>query len=172
MKVKILLLALAIPLALAAAIPAPQKRPALTLEDCALIFPQSNSCEKMRVLESGALFGEAWENALEGADAFLGYVFLAPMMHAGRTLDLIVGVNQSGIIQGVKVRGADDVTEEFLAQFKGRTAENDFRVAGTAEDLMYVPLKIKAMREDIPLSASIAQSVKDIAALAQVVLKK
>jgi len=172
MKRKILLLVLTLPLALSAAIRYAQKPLILTAEDCALVFPETNSCEKMRALETGELFGEAWSNGVESADAFLGYVFLKSVTHEGRTLDLVVGVNKSGVIQGVKVRGADDVTEEFLAQFHGKTAQYNFEMACTADDLMYVPLKIKAMRGNIPFSESIAQGVKTIATLAPRVLKK
>jgi len=171
MKRKIFLLALTLPLALSAAIRYAQKPSMLAAEDCALIFPEANSCEKMRVLETGELFGEAWSNGLESADEFLGYVFLKPVTHEGGTLDMLVGVNKSGVIAGVKVRGADDVAEEFLAQFHGKTEQHNFEVACTTDDLMYVPLKIKAMRGNIPLSESIAQGVKAIAILAPRVIK-
>jgi len=172
MKRKIFLLALALPLALSAAIRYAQKPLILTVEDCALIFPETNSCEKMRALETGELFSEAWSNGAESADEFLGYVFLKSVTHEGRTLDLVVGVNESGVISGVKVKGADEVPEEFLVQFHGKTAQYNFEVACTTDDLMYVPLKIKAMRGNIPLSESIAQGVKAIATLAPRTLKK
>ncbi len=172
MKRKILLLALALPLALSATIRYAQRPLVLTVEDCALIFPETNSCEKMRALETGELFGEAWVNGMESADELLGYVFLKTVTHEGRTFDLLVGVNQSGLIKGVKVKGADDVPEEFFAQFHGKTAQYDFEVACTPDDIMYVPLKIKALRGNVPLSESIAQSVKAIAALAPAAIKK
>jgi hypothetical protein len=172
MKRKILLLALAIPLALSAAIRYAQKPLILTVEDCALIFPETNSCEKMRALETGELFGEAWANGVESADEFLGYVFLKPITHEGKMFDLLVGVNKSGVIAGIKVKGVDDVPEEFLAQFHGKTGQYDFAVACTPDDIMYVPLKIKAMRGNIPLSESIAQGVKAIAVLAPATIKK
>lgn len=172
MKRKILMLVLALPLALSAAIRYSQRPTSLTAEDCALIFPETNSCEKMRALETGELFGEAWSNGAESANEFLGYVFLKPVTHEGKTFDLIVGINRSGVIAGVKVKGADEVPEEFLAQFHGKTARYNFEVACTADDIMYVPLKIKAMRGNIPLSESIAQGVKAIAALAPAVIKK
>lgn len=172
MKKKFFLLALTLPLALSAAIRYAQEPLILNVEDCALVFPETNSCEKIRTLETGELFGEAWSNGVESADALLGYVFLKPVTHEGRTFDLLVGVNQAGLIKGVKVKGADDVPEEFLAQFHGKTGRYNFEVACTADDIMYVPLKIKAMRENIPLSESIAQGVKAIAMLAPAVLKK
>ena len=171
MKRKIVLLALTLPLALSAAIRYAQKPLIMTVEDCTLIFPETNSCEKMRALETGELFGEAWSNGAESADEFLGYIFLKSITHEGKTLDMLVGVNKSGVINGVKVKGADEVTEEFLAQFQGKTAQYNFEVACTPDDLMYVPLKIKAMRGNIPLSESIAQGVKKIATLAPHVIK-
>ena len=172
MKRKILLLALALPLALSAAIRYAQRPLALTVEDCALIFPEANSCEKMRVLETGELFGETWANGVESADELLGYVFLKPVTHEGITLDLLVGVNRTGVIAGVKVKGADEVPEEFLAQFHGKTERHNFEVACTPDDIMYAPLKIKAMRGNVPLSESIAQSVKAIATLAPAAIKR
>lgn len=173
MKRKILLLALALPLILSAAIRYAQRPLVLTVEDCALIFPETNSCEKMRLHESGVVYGEAWANGtLEIPDEFLGYVFLKTVKHEDAVLDILVGMNKSGVIQGVKVRGADDVPEEFLAQFHGKTERYNFEVACTADDIMYVPLKIKAMRGSVPLSESIAQGVKAIATLAPAVLKK
>lgn len=166
MKRKFFLVALALPLALSAAIRYTQRPSILTAADCALIFPETNSCEETRVLETGELFGEAWLNGAESADKFLGYVFFKSITHENETFDLLVGVNRAGVIQGVTVKGAEEVTEEFLAQFHGKTAQNDFAVACTSDDLMYVPLKIKAMRGNIALSQSIAQSVKEISALA------
>jgi len=172
MKRKIFLLALMLPLALSAAIRYNQRPTSLTAKDCALIFSETDFCEKMRVLETGELFGEAWSNGAEGADEFLGYVFLKSVTHEGKTFDLLVGVNKSGVIQGVKVRGADEVPEEFLAQFQGKTGRYNFAVAYTADDIMYVPLKIKAMRGNIPLSETIVQGVKAIATLAPTAIKK
>ena len=81
-------------------------------------------------------------------------------------------MNESGVINGVKVKGADEVPEEFLAQFQDKTEQYNFEVACTPDDIMYVPLKIKAMRGNIPLSESITQGVKAIATLAPAVLKK
>ena len=172
MKRKIFLLALMLPLALSAAIRYAQRPLVLAVEDCALVFPEANSCEKIRILETGELFGEAWSNGVDRADEFLGYVFLKPVTHEGKSLDLLVGVNKAGVIQGVKVKGADEVAEEFLAQFQGKTGRYNFEVACTADDIMYVPLKIKAMRENIPLSETIAQAVKAIAALTPAMFKK
>lgn len=172
MKRKIFLLALAIPLALSAALRYAQRPLVLTAEDCALVFPEANSCEKMRVLETGELFSEAWSNGAESANKLLGYVFLKSVTHEGKTFNLVVGVNKSGAIAGVRVKGADEMPEEFLAQFHGKTERYNFEVACTADDIMYVPLKIKAMRDNIPLSESIAQGVKAIATLAPALLKK
>ena len=173
MKRKIFLFALALPLALSAAIRYSQKPVSLTAEDGALVFPATNSCEKIRLHESGVVYGEAWANGtLETPDEFLGYIFLKTVKHEDAVLDILVGVNKSGVIQGVKVKGGEEIAEEFLAQFHGKTAQHDFEVACTPNDLLYIPLKIKALRSNIPLSETVAQGVQEIASLAPRVFKK
>jgi len=173
MKRKILLLALTLPLALSAAIRYSQRPMSLTAKDCALIFTEANSFEKIRTHETGVIYGEVWANGTtETPDAFLGYVLAKTVKHGDSLLDILVGVNKTGVINAVKVKGLDEVPEEFLAQFHGKTGQYNFEVACTADDIMYVPLKIKAMRGNIPLSESITQGVKAIATLAPALLKK
>lgn len=173
MKRKIFLLALAVRLALSTAGQA-QSALVLTPEDCARIFPETNSCEKIGGLDTGVVYGEAWNNdgTKETPDTFLGYVFFKTLSYEGKSLDLLVGTTESGVITKVQVKGVGEVSEEFLEQFHGKTAQHNFEVACTTDDIMYVPLKIKALRGNIPLSESIAQGVKAIAALAPTVLKK
>lgn len=173
MNRKIFLLALAIPLALSAAIRHTQKPLGLTVEDCALIFPETNSCEKIGGLDPGIVYGEAWCNdgTKETPDTFLGYVFRKALTHEGKTFDLLVGTTESGVITNVQVNGAGEISEEFLTQFQGKTARHNFDLACTPDDILYVPAKIKAIQSNIPLSESIAQGVKEIAAVAPRVLK-
>lgn len=145
----------------------------LTLEDCARLFPETNSCEKIGGLDTDIVYGEAWCNdgTKETPDTFLGYVFLKTLTHEGKTLDLFVGTTESGVIKEVRVKGAGEIAEEFLAQFQGKTAQHNFDLACNPEDILYVPIKIKALQGNISLSATIAQGVKAIATVAPRVVK-
>jgi len=144
----------------------------LTSTDCRSIFPGANSSEKTRTLESGVLWTEAWEHGAWGpAEEFLGYVFLKSLQHEGKTIGVLVGMTSTGIISKVSVKGLAGVDEEFLAQFRGKTSQNNFDLARTPEDLLFVPAKIRAMQGNPALSESIAQGVKEIATSAIKVVK-
>jgi hypothetical protein len=144
----------------------------LTQQDCKSIFPSANSSEATRTLESGVLYTEVWEHgAWEPAEEFHGYVFLKSVQHEGKTIDVLVGMTSTGVISSVSVKGAAGVDEEFLAQFRGKTVQNNFDLARTAEDLLFVPSKIKAMQGNLALSESVAQGVKAIATSANKVVK-
>jgi hypothetical protein len=142
----------------------------LTLENFALIFPEATTCENVQEIESGIQYGEAWhEGSWETTEEFLGYVFFKTLTHEKQTLDILVGVTRAGAIARVKIKGVD---ERFLAQFRGKTAQDNFEIAQTPEDLLYIPTKIRALQGNLPLSASIAQSVKEIVSVASHVIKK
>jgi hypothetical protein len=145
----------------------------LTTEDCTLVFPSANSCERMKEVESGVIYGEAWSNgSWETTDEFLGYIFLRSVAHEGKTIKILIGMTNTGAIAKVKITGIDGVDEKFLAQFQGKTWQDGFDIARTPEDLLYIPTKIRAMKKNIPLSESIAQGVKEAAALAPRIIKK
>ena len=154
-------------LGLSASISQAQTLSVLTQADCRSIFPGSNSSEATRTLDSGVMWTEAWEHASWGpAEEFQGYVFMKSLQHEGATLGVMVGVTNTGVISTVSVKGQAGVSEEFLAQFHGKALQGNFEVARTAEDLLFVPAKIKAMQGNLALSESLAQSVKEIAAAA------
>ncbi len=144
----------------------------LTSIDCRSLFPGANSSEKIRTLASGVLWTEAWEQGAWGpAEEFLGYVFLKSLLHEGRTIGVLVGMTNTGAISKVSVKGLDGVDEKFLAQFRGKTPQDNFDLMRTPEDLLVVPAKIRAMQGNFALSESIAQTVKEIAASANKVVK-
>jgi hypothetical protein len=135
-------------------------------------FPGANSSEKTRTLDSGVQYTEVWPHGpWEPAEEFLGYVFLKPLQHEGRTIGILVGMTNTGVITSVRVKGLDGVDEEFLAQFRGKTLQANFDLARTPEDLLFVPAKIKAMQGNLALSESIAHGVKEIATSAIKVVK-
>ncbi|MGH7600551.1 MAG: hypothetical protein ACREOI_29700 [bacterium] len=144
----------------------------LTSTDCRSIFPGANSSEKTRTLESGVRWTEAWEQGAWGpAEEFLGYVFLKTLPNEGKTIGVLVGMTKTGVISKVSVRGLDGVDEAFLAQFRGKTPQDNFDLMRTPEDLLVVPAKIRAMQGNFALSESIAQTVKEIVASANNVVK-
>ena len=144
----------------------------LTQADCRSIFSGANSSEKIRTLESGVLWTEAWEQGAWGpAEEFLGYVFLKSLQHEGKTISVLVGMTKTGVLSKVRVKGLDGVDEKFLAQFRGKTTQDSFDLMRTPEDLLVVPAKIRAMQGNLALSESIAQGVKAIVASASKVVK-
>ncbi|MDZ7300650.1 MAG: hypothetical protein ONB44_00765 [candidate division KSB1 bacterium] len=144
----------------------------LTQQDCKLMFPLANSCEAIKTLEPGILWTEVWEHGAWGPpEEFLGYVFLKSLQHEGRTIDILVGITNTGVISKVCLKGVDGIEEEFLAQFRGKSLQDNFDLARTPEDLLFVPAKIRAMKRNPALSESIARGVKEIAAAANKVVK-
>lgn len=144
----------------------------LTPTDCRSIFSGANSSEKIRTLESGVLYTEAWEQGAWGPpEEFLGYVFLKSRQHEGKTIGVLVGMTNTGVISKVGVKGFDGVDEAFLAQFRGKTLQGSFDLMRTPEDLLVVPAKVRAMQGNLALSESIAQGVKEIAASASTVVQ-
>ncbi len=139
----------------------------LTRQDCRQIFPSTNSYEAIRTLDSGVQWTEAWEQGSWGpAEEFRGYIFFKPQQHEGKTISVLVGVTNTGIISCVKVKGLDGVEDEFLAQFRGKSVRQDFAVARTPEDLLSVPAKIRMMQGNLSLSESLVEAVNDIAVAA------
>jgi len=158
-------------LGLSASTSAAKTPPELTQTDCKSIFPGANSSEATRTLASGVQWTEAWEHGAWGPpEEFLGYVFLKSMQHDGKTIDVLVGMTSTGVISKVRVKGLNGVDEGFLAQFRGKTLQDNFDLVRTPEDLLFIPVKIKAMQERLALSASIAQGVKEIAKAANKVV--
>ncbi len=136
---------------------------ALTQEDCVLVFPGANSCEKTRAIASGIVYSESWsKGSWETTEEFLGYVFLKSVAHEGKTLSILVGMTKAGVISKVATKGVDGVEERFLAQFHGMTAQDSFETAHTPEDRLFIPAKIRVLRENVLLSEKIAQGVREI----------
>lgn len=144
----------------------------LTNQDCRQIFPGANSCEAIRTLDSGVQWTEAWERGAWGpAEEFRGYVFFKSQQHEGKTFSVLVGVTNTGTLSTVKVKGLNNVADEFLAQFSGKSVRQSFALARTPEDLLSMPAMIRVMQDNGALSESIVQVVKDIALSANQVLK-
>jgi len=80
-------------------------------------------------------------------------------------------MKNTGVISKVSVRGMAGITDEFLAQYRGKTLRDNFDLVRTPEELLVVPAGIKAMQANLALSESIAQSVKEIIMSANKVVK-
>lgn len=159
-------------LGVSAAMAVAQTPSGLTQQDCKSIFPSANLSETARALDAGVQYTEAWEHGAWGpAEEFLGYIFFKSLQHEGKTLDVLVGMTGTGVISSVRVKGLDGVDGEFLAQYRGKTAQSNFDLARTPEDLLVVPARIRAMQGNLALSESIAQGVKEIATSANKVVK-
>ncbi len=144
----------------------------LTQQDCRSIFPGANSTEMIRTLASGVQYTEAWEHGSWGPpEELLGYVFLKALQYEGKTLEVLVGMKNTGVISKVCVRGMAGITDEFLAQYRGKTSRDNFDLARTPEDELVVPARMKAMQGDLALSESIAHGVKEIVMSASKLVK-
>lgn len=144
----------------------------LAQADYRSIFPRANSSEAIRTLASGVQWTEVWEHGSWGpAEEFLGYIFVKSQQYEGGKIDVLVGLTKAGIISNVQIKGSDNVREEFLMQFLGKTLQDNFDLAQTTEDLLFLPAKIKPMQGHTALSANLAQGVKEIIEAAGTVIK-
>ena len=140
-----------------------QTRQELTQQDCSLIFPWSQNCQTARGIDGG-LYCKAWFDKRgfgDDVDEFLGYVFEKPLLIQGKRVKLLVGVTESGRVSQVKLEGADTIDQEFLSQFEGKRTGDNFDIAKSLDDILYVSSKVKATRGDIETSRLIANAVKE-----------
>lgn len=153
------MIAIMLTLGLSASMATAKMPSGLTLQDCWSIFPNASAFEKAMTSEPDVLCAKILQ--VEPPDQILGYVSHRTLQHEGRTIDVLVGVTNTGAVSAVRVKGLS-VEEEFLAQFNGKTSRDSFELARAPEDLLFIPAKIKAMKENLALSESIAQGVKEI----------
>lgn len=149
-----------------------QAQPRLTTPDCKLIYPGANSSEAIRTLASGVQWTEAWEQGAWGrAEDFLGYVFLKSQVYEGKSIAVLVGVASTGLITSVRVKGSENIEEEFLAQFRGKSVRGNFNLVRAPEDLLPVPAGIRLMPDKADLSESITFALREIAQAAGEVIR-
>jgi hypothetical protein len=131
----------------------------LTDKECWEIFPRANIYQAQQAGD-GSLYREVWHGGHEDeTDELLGYVFLKALKNREKELELLIGIDDDGKIAKVKVRGKEAIDEQFLSQFKGRNLQSGFEIAGTPDDLLHVPAKLKAVKSDFQLSENIAKAV-------------
>lgn len=148
--------------ALAASSVQAQQQQTISESQCRNIFPSADDYQIWQTPD-GTRYGEAWRGRGEDPRLLLGYVFQRTLALPDKETTLIIGVDTGGRIVEVKTERptTTTATEEFLAQFEGRSLNAGFEVARTAEDLLYLPRKIMAMKDNIEMSERIAKTVHE-----------
>lgn len=139
-----------------------QAQQTLSKQQCALVFPSADACTNVRV-SGDQLAGEAWDRGYApGEEKFLGHVIRRTLTIDGKAFDLLVGITAAGAITRVVIENAPDLAPEFLAQFNGKKAGDEFALARQPDDLLCVPVMIKAMKDKVELSETIARTVHEM----------
>ncbi len=136
----------------------------LTQQECSSIFSWTQYCQTSRTADGG-LYCKAWFDKRgfgDDVDEFLGYVFAKPLLIQGKQTRLLVGVTESGRISRVKLEGNDLINQEFLSQFEEKRLGDDFEIAKSLDDILYVPSGLKGIRGDLETSRLIAGAVKEV----------
>lgn len=166
---KLLLILLMLPVFVYAQTGKPQP---VSDKDCAAVFSRCEAGKYTRTLE-GAVYCEAWNLGIApGDESLLGYVLRKPLPLAGADAYLLVGVERDGTISKVSARNAEQLHEEFLAQFEGKSLSDSWEIARTPEDLLHVPAMLKAVRGRAELSAAVVNEVKTVLEMASLQLLK
>jgi hypothetical protein len=147
-------------LLLAASLVQAQKQQSISEAQCRSLFPFADDYQIWRTAD-GTRYCEAWQGRGEDPRVLIGYVFQRTFQLADKETALIIGVDTRGRITEVKTEKPTAATAEFLAQFKGRSLEAGFAVAKTAEDLLYLPRQIVAMKDNVETSERIAKAVHE-----------
>jgi hypothetical protein len=158
MKCKIAVAMLAF--ALAASSVQAQKQKNVSEAQCRNIFPAADDYQNRRTPD-GTAYCEVYSDRDDDPRVLLGYVFLKTLSLPDKETELLIGVDTNGKILKVNIRETTAALGEFLAQFEGKSMNTSFEVAKTAEDLLYLPSKIKALKDNLAMSESIAKAVHE-----------
>lgn len=158
MKYKIVLTALALTLAVSSV--QAQKQQTISESQCRKIFLSADDYQNRRTPD-GTPYCEVYWDRDDDPRQLLGYVFLKTLALPGKETGLLIGVDTYGRIVKVKTTEPAPIAEEFLAQFEGKNLTASFEVVKTAEDLLHVPSKIKAIKDNVEMSERIAKTVHE-----------
>ena len=148
--------------ALSVTIAKAETRQRLTQKDCSQIFSRTDDCQSSTNIE-GELYCKAWYRGFgDDPDEFLGYVFLKPFSVEGTNAQLLIGITENSSVYRVKVKGVNSINQQFLSQFEGKRKGDNFEIARSLDDILYVPSKVKAMRGDVRTSQTISNAVKEV----------
>lgn len=138
-----------------------QKQKNVSESQCRKIFLSADDYQNRR-MPDGMPYCEVYSDRDDDPRVLLGYVFLKTLALPEKETGLLIGVDANGRIVKVETTEPTAVAEEFLAQFVGRSMNASFEVAKTAEDLLYLPSKIKAIKDSLEMSESIAKTVHEM----------
>jgi hypothetical protein len=138
-----------------------QKQQKIFDAQCRKIFLSSDDCQNRRAPD-GTPYCEVYWDRDDDPRELLGYVFLKTLTLANKETELLIGVDTRGKIVKVNIKEPTAVSDEFLAQFVGRNSNASFEVAKTAEDLLYLPNKLKGIKDNPEMSESIAKTVQEV----------
>jgi len=146
--------------------------PALTMQECVRLFPRADTFQPLAIRENRYVW-KVWHLGLDDdLDEFLGNLVLGRVEADTEAIETLVGIDRAGSITKVDVRGPAAISEEFLAQFEGKSALSSFSIARTPEDLLFVPAKIKAMAGRLEISEKIASEVLESLKASRALAKK
>ena len=96
-----------------------------------------------------------------------GNVFLTRIETGTSPIELLVSVAEGKIYQLLLkevpfIGGKPLVSNEFLFQFIERSLENSWEIARFSEDLLHVPVKVRAMEELPAVSQAMADQIKKV----------
>ena len=148
-------------LALAASSVQAQKQQNISESQCRKIFLSADDYQNRRTSD-GMPYCEVYWDRDDDPRVLLGYVFLKTLTLSDKETGLLVGVDANGKIVKVTATEPTASAEEFLAQFEGRSLNANFDVAKTAEDLLYLPSKIKGIKDNLEMSENIAKTVHEM----------
>jgi hypothetical protein len=137
-----------------------QKQQTISESQCRQIFMSADDYQNRRTSD-GMPYCEVYSDRDDDPRMLLGYVFLKTLALADKETALLIGVDTYGKIVKVNTTEPTAIAEEFLAQFEGKNLTSSFEVVKTAEDLMHVPSKIKAIRDNVEMSERIAKTVHE-----------
>src|SRR5574341_166541 len=120
-------------LALAVSSVQAQKPQKISESQCRKIFLSADPYRNRRTPE-GTPYCEVHWDCDDDLRVWLGYAFLKTLALPDKETPLIIGVDTRGRIVEVKTEKPTAATEEFLAQFEGRSLTTNFEVAETVDD--------------------------------------
>jgi hypothetical protein len=124
------------------------------------LFPWADSHKPLSGINETTKSAEVWDT--DEPNELLGWAVLKSAIVDNSEVSLLIGIRKKdGAISKVIVRGIDDLPEDFLAQFAGRKSSDSFEIAKTAEDALFIPRKIRPVRDRTELAEAIAQSVEE-----------
>jgi hypothetical protein len=137
-----------------------QEPTTLTFKEARHLFLWADTFKPLKEINETTKVAEVWNT--DDADELLGWAVVKTMTFDAAQFSLLIGIRKKdGAISKVIVKGMDDLPNDFLAQFEGRKLHDSFEIARTSEDVIYLPRKIKPIRDRVKLSEEMAKTVEE-----------